>query len=59
MEESYRNRKKQREFKINQELNIMRRFQRDALFYLQVIMWIGIGTAAIAFGIFIRLLLFS
>ncbi len=59
MSESYRSKKKSREIKVQTELEMMRRFQRDALFYLVVIMWLAVGTGAIVFGIFIRLLLFS
>lgn len=60
MKDPYRNpNKKTREFKVNQELELMRRFQREAIFYIKVIMWLAVGSGAIVFGIFIRLLLFS
>ena len=59
MNEPYRSPKKKRGYRVNEELEKMRRFQRDALLYLRWTMWAVIIIAVVGVGIFVRLLLLS
>jgi len=53
----YRNPKKKNKFRVTEELESMRRFKRDSVFYIQVIVWALVVIGAILFGIFIRLII--
>lgn len=54
---AYQKPKGKRELKFKEEQDILRRSIRDIVILLKVLMWASIVLMAIAFGIFIRLLL--
>jgi len=59
MKEQYRSHKKLKPYKVTEELDSIKRFQRDATLYLRLLMWISVIIGALVFGIFVRLLLFN
>ena len=59
--EPYRgkNAKRTRDFKVKEELDQTRRQFKEIINILWLILWVSVAAGAIAFGIFVRLLLFS